>query len=141
MSTTLLVIALAACLLVASCSKPRNWVSGLVLPPGATEVSRMVKTDDGKRALHIAFDTQLDWPAVGQHFDACLSPAGYSETADTALFGQTGRQPDYRYYTSSASKEVVILHDHQTSRNQMAQVGLGRRDGPGRYELTVLASR
>jgi hypothetical protein len=137
MNTLLLALAVAACLLLASCSRPRYWVKGLVLPPDATEVSRKQQTDDGQPALHIAFDTKLDWEAVKQHFDGCLGRAGYAETADTTLFGQTGRQPDYRYYTSAARKETVILHDNQTSRNQLAQVGLGRRDGPGRYELTV----
>jgi hypothetical protein len=137
MNTLLRSLALAVCLLLASCGKPRNWVKGLVLPPDAIEVSRKQSIDDGKPALHIAFDTKLDWAALGQHFDQCLSSAGYQETADTTLFGESGRQPDYRYYTSPSSKETVILHDHQLSRNQMAQVGLGRRDGPGRYELTV----
>jgi hypothetical protein len=143
MSTLLLVLALATCLLLVSCSRPRYWVHGLVLPPDATEVAREVKNDQEtqsqkrKRTLHVSFDSKLDWAGVAAHFDECLDSAGYKETADTSLFGQTGRQPDYRCYTSPARKETVILHDHQPSRNQMAQVGLGRRDGPGRYELTV----
>lgn len=139
MNKLLLAIACAANLLLAGCAKPRYWVKGLVLPPGATEVSLEAKNEQQKRALHVSFDTQLDWTGVVQHFDKCLSSVGYKETADTSLFGQAGRQPDYRYYTSPTRKETVILHDHQPSRNQMAQVGLGRRDGPGRYELTVYA--
>jgi hypothetical protein len=140
-------------LLLSSCGKPRYWVKELVLPPGANEVSRKEAWEQPAgplaqspptrkmRVLHVRFDAALDWPAVAQHFAQCLSGAGYAETADASLFGESGHQPDYRYYTSSARKEAVLLHDHQPSRNQMAQVGLGRRDGPGRYELTVMRSR